>query len=199
MIVSISNAWGRALASHGAYVLTKIGALHNWRRSARVMGGACVFLIGLVVRIEVLGVDDPSFPYLTYLPGVAVAAALFGPAGGLMTVALALAAAHPNAPGGDALGWLRLIGFSVSSLVIIAAADLARDVQARLHAAGLARQNEAQLSHFIEQAPDDDGHVRPRHALSRGEPPLAGGVGLRRRAHGPIALRGLSRNFRGLA
>ncbi len=116
-------------------------------------GGACVFLLGLALRFAVFGVEDPSFPYLTYLPGVAVAAALFGRAGALVVVALSLIAAHPGGPGADALDWLRLVGFSLSSLMIVVCADLALDAQTRLHAAGLARQNEAQLSHFVEQAP----------------------------------------------
>ncbi|MCW2284128.1 diguanylate cyclase (GGDEF)-like protein/PAS domain S-box-containing protein [Rhodoblastus acidophilus] len=149
-MVLFSTAWTRA---REALPLAKLGALQGWPRSARMMGGAGVFLIALAVRIAMFGVGDLSFPFLTYLPGVALSAALFGRAGGVATFALSLGVAHPGAPLADELGWYRTVGFIFCSLAFIAGADFARATQARLHAARLALQNEAQLSHFVAEAP----------------------------------------------
>jgi diguanylate cyclase (GGDEF)-like protein/PAS domain S-box-containing protein len=155
---SRSEPYDRAPAEPGrpsppVAVLAWIGALHGWRLSERLLGGAGVFLIGLTLRLHLFGPTNSSFPYVTYLPAVAVATALFGRAGGLLVAVFALVAAPALAPASDGVDWLRFAGFCVSSLVVVAAAELARLAQARLHVAGLAQQDEALLTHFIEQAP----------------------------------------------
>ena len=155
---SRSGPHDRARAEPGgprppAPVLARIGALHGWRLSGRLLGGAGVFLIALALRLHLFGATSSSFPFATYLPAVAVATALFGRAGGLLVAAFSLVAAPALAPASEGVDWMRFAGFCMSSLVVVAAAELARVAQARLHAARLAQQDEALLTHFVEQAP----------------------------------------------
>jgi len=138
----------RSWAALASALLATLFSLHERSPSARLLGGVIVFLLGFALRLQLFGPADHSLPYVTYLPAVAVAAALFGRASGLLVAALSLAAVLP----GEA-DWLRCAGFCLASLAIVTAAAFAHNVKARLHAAGLARQNEAQLSHFVEQAP----------------------------------------------
>jgi diguanylate cyclase (GGDEF)-like protein/PAS domain S-box-containing protein len=146
---STSESFDRARAA----VLARVGALQGLRLSARLLGGVFMFLIGLALRVALFGLADSKLPYVTFLPAVAAAATLFGRAGGLVVVALSLIAAPALAPAFDRVDWLRFAGFFGGGLVVIAVAELARLAQARAHAAGLARQGEALLTHFIEQAP----------------------------------------------
>jgi diguanylate cyclase (GGDEF)-like protein/PAS domain S-box-containing protein len=134
-------------------LLARLVASNSWPRAWRIAGGAALFLIGLALRWRLFGLSSSALPFVTYVPAVAIGAMLFGRAGGIAAATLSMLAVLAAAPTLWSADWSRLAGFGVIGLVIVSAFDFARKARARLHAAALALQNQAQLTHFVEQAP----------------------------------------------
>ena len=119
----------------------------------RLLLAAAIVAVLALVRVAFLGHLDSRFLYVVFYPAVIAAAIVGGLGAGVLAATLSALFVCVFTPMHEPAEWLALIIFLIGDTIIIAIAEVLRAAQARVAQLERARQGEAHLNAFVEQAP----------------------------------------------